>query len=264
MIMINKNTWKLLEDALSQDYFEWKPQQLSCGALVVDAGVQVQGGLNMGLKMAEIGMAGLGNITLINERIADITWSQVEVFTDQSLLACFISQAVHWPIKIKSFQGMGSGPACLLWQEGEIGVPYGIEEKSDCAVLILESEILPDNEVCNKISQDCNIEPDRLAILVAPTSSLAGSAQIAARSIETALHKLAHLNWDLNSITSGVGRCPIAPPTGDNWSALGRTNDIMAFGAKVWLAIKDGDDQELSELVSQLPASTSSDYGCPF
>lgn len=264
MTMINKKAWEILEEALAQEIYEWKSEQLSCGALVVDAGVEVQGGFNAGIKMAEIGMAGLGNVILKNARIADKNWPQVEVFSDQPLLACFLSQAAHWPIKVDSFQGMGSGPACLLWGEGEIGAPYAVEEKSDCAVLILESGTLPGDDVCLKIAGDCNIEPENLAIIAAPTSSLAGAVQIAARSIETALHKLAYLNRDLSIVSSGIGSCPLAPPTGDNWSALGRTNDVMAFGANVWLAIKEGDDQELSELASQLPASTSSDYGRPF
>ncbi len=265
MTMMNKNAWELLDEALSQKNLEWESKKLSCGTITVDAGVHLQGGLDAGIKMAEIGMGGFGNVSLKHERITDkLTWPQIEVFSDQPLLACFLSQAAHWSIKVNSFQGMGSGPACLLWQEGNVGAIYDVKEESDCAVLILESDSLPGNEECQIIAQACQLEPEKLAIIAAPTSSLAGSVQIAARSIEVALHKLAHLNWDLSRLSSGIGSCLIAPPTGDNWTALGRTNDIMAYSAKVWLAIKDGNDHELSNLVSNLPASTSPDYGRPF
>ena len=47
---------------------------------------------------------------------------------------------------------------------------------------------------------------ERMALLVAPTASQAGTLQIVARSVETTLHKLLDLNFDLDRIVSGAGR----------------------------------------------------------
>jgi methenyltetrahydromethanopterin cyclohydrolase len=61
-----------------------------------------------------------------------------------------------------------------------------------------------------------------------------------------------------------VGCCPIAAPTGDDLTALGRTNDLVMFACQVWLAIKGASDITLADLVMKLPAATSPSYGPPF
>ena len=60
----------------------------------------------------------------------------------------------------------------------------------------------PTSAVVAKIAAACGVEPAVVTLLVAPTASLAGGVQIVARSIETALHKLAELKFDLSRIVS--------------------------------------------------------------
>ncbi len=183
---------------------------------------------------------------------------------DQPLYACYLSQAAHWSVKIGDFRAMGSGPACLLNSELQIGEAFGYHDTSRFAVLVLETRMLPDDEVCIALAKSCGVSPECLALLIAPTSSLAGSAQIAARSIETGLHKLHHLGFDLRQVKHGKGACPVAVPTGDDFTSLGTTNDCMLFASQVWLDIEHVSDEQLAELVMKIPASTSPSYGQPF
>ena len=54
--------------------------------------------------------------------------------------------------------------------------------------------------------------------------------QVVARSVETALHKLHELEFDLRSIVSGVGTAPLPPIAADDLTALGWTNDSVLYG----------------------------------
>ena len=55
----------------------------------------------------------------------------------------------------------------------------------------------------------------------APTASLVGSIQIAARSAETGLHKLSELGFDVRQVALAYGVCPLAPVAADDLHAMG-------------------------------------------
>ncbi len=107
------------------------------------------------------------------------------------------------------------------------------------------------------------MRPQDLTILVAPTASLAGSVQIAARSVETGLHKMLALGFDPNQVRSATGLAPMAPVAANDLQAIGWTNDCILYAARAWFAVV-ADDEELAGLVGKLPASASADYGVPF
>lgn len=265
MTSLNERAWQRLKMAIEeQDRLNISVRVLECGTWLVDAGVNAAGGLDAGLALAEIGMADLGAAQLELAALNGIPWPWVVVRSDHPLEACFLSQAAHWPVKIGEFRAMGSGPACLLNKALDPGKHFGFEEKADCAVLVLETRQLPDEAVCQSLAGTCGVKPDRLALLVAPTSSMAGSTQIAARSVETGLHKLHTLGFDLRLSSSAMGRCPIATPTGDDFASLGRTNDLVILACQVWLSVQGASDATLADMVAKLPASTSPSYGPPF
>ena len=75
--------------------------------------------------------------------------------------------------------------------------------------------------------------------------------QIAARVVETALHKLHELDFDVRRVVAGFGSCPLPPVAGDDMEAIGRTNDAMLYGGQVHLTVEADDDDALRELVEQ-------------
>lgn len=265
MTSYNERAWTRLERAIEEEgRLGISLQEMKCGTCLVDAGVNVAGGLAAGLVMAEVGMADLGAAQLELSALKGIPWPWAVVLSDHPIEACFLNQAAHWPVQVDGFRAMGSGPACLLNKALDPGNHYGIKEKSECAVLVLETRQLPDEAVCRSLAETCGVKTDKLALLLAPTSSLAGSVQIAARSVETGLHKLHTLGFDLKLVSSGMGRCPIAAPTGDDFASLGRTNDLVMFASQVWLSVRGASDTELEEITAKLPAATSPSYGPPF
>ena len=76
--------------------------------------------------------------------------------------------------------------------------------------------------------------------------------QIVARSVETALHKLGELGFDLSRIIGAHGTAPLPPVAANDLAAIGRTNDAILYGARVVLYVT-GDDASLAAIGPAVP-----------
>lgn len=233
------------------------------GARVIDCGVTVPGGWEAGCLFAACCLAGLGRVTIGRSRLGEREWPAVEVVTDHPALACLGSQYAGWFIKGEGFSGMGSGPARALARVEELFGRLRYQDRADCGVLALESRKLPGPDVVGYVAGKCGIAPHQLHLLVAPTASLVGSIQIAARAVETGLHKMMAVGFDPGVVVSGWGCCVVPPVAADDGEALGRTNDAVLYGSVVHYAVRESDDT-LQRLVEQLPSQASRDWGQPF
>jgi methenyltetrahydromethanopterin cyclohydrolase len=128
---------------------------------------------------------------------------------------------------------------------------------------VLEGRTLPDDAVAAWVAQKARLEPAQLTFIVAPTASLAGGVQISSRILETGLHKMETLGFDVRQVLSGFGTAPIPPVAKNDLKAIGRTNDCILYGGQARYTIRAGDD-ELAELAAKVPATASRDYGTPF
>ena len=72
---------------------------------------------------------------------------------------------------------------------------------------------------------------------------MAGNLQVVARSVETCLHKLHELKFDLGQVVSGFGSAPLPPVAKDEIAAIGRTNDAILYGGRVVLWVNADDEQ---------------------
>ena len=84
----------------------------------------------------------------------------------------------------------------------------------------------------SNIAEKCGVAPDWLTLLVARTASIAGTVQIVARSVETAMHKLHVLGFDLHANRAAIGNAPLPPVANDDLIAIGWTNDAILYGGK--------------------------------
>lgn len=233
------------------------------GATVFDFGIDTDGGLEAGRRLAAVTMAGLGDIQFVPGRADLWPGPAVQVVTDQPLLACMASQYAGWRITGKDFFAMGSGPMRAAACVEELFDSLGYRESSEVAVGVLEAAALPPSEVIRDVAKRCGVAPERLKLLVAPTSSQAGTVQIVARSVETAMHKLMELGFDLKRVVSGYGVAPLPPLAADDLAAIGRTNDAILYGGEVTLWLRGGDG-ELPAIGPRIPSSASHDHGRPF
>lgn len=230
---------------------------------VIDCGVKAMGGLEAGRALAEICLADLGRVRYVPGNPQIWPGPAVCVASDQPLAACLASQYAGWQIARGKFFAMGSGPMRAVAGKEKLFDEIGYREQSADVIGVFESGRLPDADVCEFVADACGIGPDHLTLLVARTASLAGTAQVVARSVETALHKMHELGFDLRRVSSGFGVAPLPPVAANDLAGIGRTNDAVLYGGEVTLWVT-GDDASLMELGPRIPSCSSQDHGEPF
>ena len=238
---------------------------LAGGARILDAGVRAPGGLAAGRALAELCMGGLGHVAFAPLTIGGETWSGVHVWTDHPAASCMASQYAGWAINPEGFFAMGSGPLRANARvERELFAKLDYAEDAGRGVLVLEGRTLPTDDVAAWVAVRAGVAGGRaITFAIAPTASVAGGVQIVARVLETGLHKMDALGFDVTRVMSAMGTAPLAPVAQSDLRAVGRTNDCMLYGGQARFLV-DADDGELVTLAERLPACTSADYGTPF
>ncbi|MEX2176642.1 MAG: methenyltetrahydromethanopterin cyclohydrolase [Pirellulaceae bacterium] len=262
LIELNERTWKRCDGIASYfpEHIHAIVSKARSGTRIIDLGVHARGGLEAGRQLAETCLAELGYVEFTsNSGSAPV----VTVHTDHPILACMASQYAGWQLTGEEFFAMGSGPMRAVACKEPLFEHLGYRESAQRVVGVLETSKLPTDEICQKIAAACNVTPDNVTLLVARTASIAGTVQVVARTVETALHKMHELGYDLQKVVSGWGSAPLPPVAADDLVGIGRTNDAILYGGEVTLWVRD-DDDALAELVAKIPSSASRDYGEPF
>ena len=231
------------------------------GSTIYDLGVNKNGGIEAGLLLARICMSDLATVSL--QSCSEFNGIEIGVSTDQPLKACMASQYAGWAINVNKYFAMGSGPMRAARGDEAVLKAHGLSEKSEVVVGVLETGEIPNEEVCKHIAENCKVDASNVVLVVAPTRSIAGSVQIVARSLETAIHKLDELKFDLSRLVSGFGTAPMPPIAKDDLTAIGWTNDSILYGGRVCLWV-DCDDDEIQRVGKQVPSNSSKDHGRSF
>jgi methenyltetrahydromethanopterin cyclohydrolase len=262
---MNERAWALADRAVERAAeLRIAVHTLSSGARVVDAGANVPGGFAAGLVLAELCMGGLGHVELASLTIDGEAWPGVQVWTDHPAGSCMASQYAGWAINPNGFFAMGSGPLRAKARvERDLFAKLGYAEDATRGVLVLEGRTLPTDEVAGWVAGKSGVAPGALTFAIAPTASAAGGLQIAARVIETGLHKMDTIGFDVTRVLTAIGTAPLPPTARSDLRAIGRTNDCILYGGQARYTVHAEDD-ELAQLADRLPASRSADYGTPF
>jgi methenyltetrahydromethanopterin cyclohydrolase len=237
------------------------------GETLIDSGSRNLGSIAAGLRIAEICTGGLARVRLAPSRSTPRWPWTITVHSSQPVIACLASQYAGWRLSSKegesSFFALGSGPARALARREPLfeALPYA--DSAASAILVIESNGPPPADIVAQVARDCRVEPESLTIIFTPTQSLAGGAQIVARSLEVALHKTHELHFPLDRVVEGFGAAPLCPPHPDFVTAMGRTNDAIIFAGQVHLFVT-GPASEARSLADQLSSKASRDYGRPF
>ena len=262
---LNERAWALADRTIARATdMRIEVHALPSGARVLDAGINVVGGLTAGLTLARLCMGGLGHVRFVPLTIGGESWPGVQVWTDHPAECCMASQYAGWAINPDGFFAMGSGPLRAKARvEKELFLKLGYAEDASRGVLVLEGRALPTDDVAAWVARKAGVEPGALTFAVAPTASLAGGVQIVARVIETGLHKMHAIGFDVTRVLSAMGTAPLPPIARSDIRAIGRTNDCILYGGQARYTVR-ADDEELARLAERLPASASADYGTPF
>jgi len=276
-VKINELALSLAKQIIvNKEYYGAEVQKLSSGQTVVDL---TRGTWEAGRILGEICMGGLGSVKFNNCTIDGHYLPTVDVYTSHPIISCMASQLAGWSVKLKKevekdgkvkkkivFQSLGSGPARAKAKGEKLFEEIDYSDDSDCAVIVFETRTMPNEEVMAIVTEKCNVSAENTYALCAPTAGLVGSIQVAARIVETGIHKLHEVHFPLETILDGFGTVPIAPIAKDDFAAMGPPNDAMFALGKTFYTINVEKDKEteLFELLKKAPASTSSSYGKPF
>src|SRR5205823_12180624 len=130
------------------------------GARVLDCGIRAAGGLQAGLEMARVCLAGRGQVALVAGDVDGRHGPTVQVQSDDPVRACLAAQYAGWQVSVDKFFAMGSGP--MRARYGKEGLYDHIpgREQSPVAVGVLETRKLPTEEVVAYFGDKLGLAPD--------------------------------------------------------------------------------------------------------
>ena len=233
------------------------------GTRIIDLGIAVRGGLNAGLELARVCLADRADVSLVSSNVPGLPGPAVQVYSDDPVRACLASQYAGWSISVGKYFAMASGPMRAAHGKEAIYAHIPGRESAPDAVGVLETRKLPTEEVVAYLAGCLGVAAEHLVLLCAPASSIAGSVQVVARALETAMHKLHALGFDPNKVVSGYGVAPMPPIGRDDITAIGWTNDAILYGGQVTVWV-DAEDDEIAAVGPRVPSSASEDHGEPF
>lgn len=269
MVSVNLEAKKTVDEMIEKaDELNIKVEKLDNGSTLIDCGVNVDGSLKAGELYTKVCLGGLAEvgISIPGDLSESFALPSVKIKTDSPAISTLGAQKAGWSVSVGDFFALGSGPArALAKKPAETYEEINYEDDADIAILTLEADNLPGSDVTDKIAEDCGVTAENVYILVAPTSSLVGSIQIAGRVVENGTYKMLEaLHFDVNKVKHAAGIAPIAPVDPDGMKAMGKTNDAVLFGGRTYYYIESETKDNLKELAEKLPSSAADGYGKPF
>ncbi|WP_042704239.1 methenyltetrahydromethanopterin cyclohydrolase [Methanobrevibacter arboriphilus] len=269
MLSVNLEAKKTVDVMIEKaDELNIAVSKLNNGATIIDCGVNVAGSLKAGEYYTKVCLGGLAEVGIsipgdLSEKFA---LPSVKIKTDFPAISTLGAQKAGWSVSVGDFFALGSGPArALAKKPAETYEEIGYGDDADIAILTLESDTLPGEDVAEAIANDCGVDVKDVTLLVAPTSSLVGSIQIAGRVVENGTYKMLEaLHFDVTKVKYAAGIAPIAPIDPDGLKAMGKTNDAVLFGGRTYYYIESEEGDDVKELAEKLPSSAADGYGKPF
>ena len=265
-LSVNEKAFEIVKEIMDRkDEFQCAVVEQGNGATLIDAGIQVPGGIEAGRLVGEICLGGLGAVRISHMHIGDMTLPAVIVSTDHPKIATMGSQYAGWVINEDKYFAMASGPArALAVVEKKLYAELEYEDKAKVGVIVLETRKPPPENITDYIAEKCGISASDLYCVMTPTACIAGSVQISARIVEVGVHKLHELGFSPDKIKTGHGVAPIGPVAKSDNRAMGVTNDCILYGGRTFYFVRPDEDEDIEALTAKVPSSASKQYGKPF
>jgi len=150
---VNKLTQPLVQHLIDNaDKLRLGVQVLENGCTVIDAGINVPGGLEAGRIIAEICLGGMGTVSISHSAYTQNWPLSVNVHTGNPVLGCLGSQYAGWSLSHEKYYALGSGPARAMAKKLKEGQEEPVEElykelayadKFETTALVIENDAIP-------------------------------------------------------------------------------------------------------------------------
>lgn len=230
------------------------------GALILDCGVAARGSWEAGRRIAELAHGGMMRATLgmtdvqgipLPELVGD-SWRPF--FSIQGLQVSFALDEVDAAIRV-------SGPvrACM---DGRLDRPSDlVDGVCSWGVAIVEATRLPNADVVEAIARRAGLRPEELTLVVVPSNSLAGVAQLAGRLNECVVFTLDQsMGLDPRCVVSILGAVPLAPCGGEGTPAVTQ-DDMIHYAGRATMVVEAAPHWDLKAIAGALVFRSSPAYG---
>ena len=224
--------------------------------------------------VGEICLGGLGTCQFTNAAVKGVFMPGLLVQTSHPVIALIGSQkAIRLTIKsqegekLKKRAYMVSGPFRAKSRlDKDLYDLIDYSDDADESVIVFESPMIHKENIMDQILSKCKLEPENTVAIFTPTNSVPGTVQIAARIIKTGVHILREQNFNPHYLKYAMGTTSLAPISKDDVQAMGRTNDSIIYGGRVYLTVDvpSNEEPQMVELLNHCPSNVSSSYGKPF
>ncbi|MCQ2738423.1 MAG: methenyltetrahydromethanopterin cyclohydrolase, partial [archaeon] len=188
MVSVNLEAKKVVDDMIANaDEYHIEVSTLDNGATILDCGVNVSGSFKAGELYTKVCLGGLAEvgISIPADFSENFALPCVKVKTAFPSISTLGAQKAGWSVSVGDFFALGSGPArALSLKPAETYEEIDYKDDADIAILTLEADVLPGEDVAQYVADECGVDVANVFLLVAPTSSLVGSIQIAGRVVE--------------------------------------------------------------------------------
>jgi methenyltetrahydromethanopterin cyclohydrolase len=263
---LNQAAVRIIQDVITRaDEYQIHSWKAKCGSTLVDMGLNCPGSWKAGQAFVEIGFGGLGKATYGKFEIGTFTVPSIDVWVDHPVLAVVASQAGCWELGTGELAMIGSGPArAVALADRWAGHGYR-DTKATEVVVQLQTNRVPSDDLCMAVANACQVSPEEVYVVFAPTASLVGAVQVASRTVEQVMIKLFLRGFDIHSVKHGFGIAPVAPLVKDEVEAMGRANDALFYGATTVL-YADAPDEVIADIVEGFCFDVNSGefWGTPF
>ncbi len=260
MESLNRMATELVDEAIDfADELAIDVYPLAGDAAVLDCGVETRGGVESGLLLAEMATAGLATVGTRVDEVAGAPLTHVELSTDHPALSLLCAGKAGWELSVGEFEGLGSGPARALVAEEDVFKRVGYRDEFDFAVLVVESDQLPDEAVAEHVAETAGVPGSGVFLPTFASASITGSVVGASRAAELAVYRLSELGYDPLDVLSVTGVAPVAPVAGDEATAMARVNDAVAYGGQAHLVVEEPFDR-----FDDVASTAGEEYGTPF
>lgn len=263
---VNRAAVAMIDDAIARaDELQIKAWRADCGAMLVDMGLTCPGSWKAGQVFVEAGFGGLGKADYGVFDLDPFVLPTIQVWVDQPVIAVVASQAGCWELGQGEYAEIGSGPArATALADRWSGSGYS-DRGADKVVVQLQTQRIPNDELCRFVADACQVPPDRVYVVFAPTACLVGAIQVASRTVEQVMVKLFLHGFDIHSVRHGFGVAPVAPLAATEGEAMGRVNDCLFYGATTVL-YADAPDEAIAPVLARLcfDVNAGEFWGLPF
>ena len=269
MVSVNLEAKKVVDEMIAKaDEYHIEVSTLDNGATILDCGVNASGSFKAGELYTKVCLGGLAEvgISIPADFSENFALPCVKVKTAFPSISTLGAQKAGWSVSVGDFFALGSGPArALSLKPAETYEEIDYKDDADIAILTLEADVLPGEDVAQYVADECGVDVANVFLLVAPTSSLVGSIQIAGRVVENGTYKMLEaIKFDVKKVVHAAGIAPIAPVDSDGLKAMGKTNDAVLFGGRTFYYVESEEGDDIEAVAKQLPSSAADGYGKPF